>query len=399
MNETDAIEQLAALLDGTADRNAAPSSLIALLSLAETVRDESDVLAPSADFRNALRAELIESIAPEATLVERTRAVWLARTSNLRSSARVAVATMTASSMLGTAGMAMAAQEAIPGDALYGLKTLTEQTRLMLATDELAEARLQLAFAAERLEELERGAATMTSDQIVALLQRMDQASKAGADAMLDGAAAGSVTLDELRAFTDLQRTGLTQLFNDLPVLAKPVAEDSLELLRRIDVNATGVVTATPAGAPCDCPDDLSDAMPISALGRSRTSPTQTAVNRPGSGSAVTKLGCDCVELPGGSSAREPSRTDGTKTKGTDGTKDGGEKAPDEEPPFTPTGGTLTDPETDDDDGAGNGAIVTRVEQLPLGELSETVGGATGVNPDTSVVDRLARAADSQTAP
>jgi hypothetical protein len=49
--------------------------------------------------------------------------------------ARVAVASTMAASMVGATGVAVAAQEALPGDALYGVKKATESLRLSLAGD------------------------------------------------------------------------------------------------------------------------------------------------------------------------------------------------------------------------------------------------------------------------
>ncbi len=47
-----------------------------------------------------------------------------------------------------------AAQSAIPGDALYSVKTSIEQTRLTLAKDAGDRAELKLSFAEQRLEEI-----------------------------------------------------------------------------------------------------------------------------------------------------------------------------------------------------------------------------------------------------
>jgi hypothetical protein len=59
--------------------------------------------------------------------------------------------------MFGGAGMtAYANQNALPGDTLYGIKTGFEQTRLTLARDAADKARLNLAFAERRLDEIAR---------------------------------------------------------------------------------------------------------------------------------------------------------------------------------------------------------------------------------------------------
>ena len=66
-------------------------------------------------------------------------------------------ATLAAVLVIGLAGGAVAgSQQAIPGDALYPVKMLVERARLASAGDSVAEARVLLEQARERLEEVER---------------------------------------------------------------------------------------------------------------------------------------------------------------------------------------------------------------------------------------------------
>ena len=59
--------------------------------------------------------------------------------------------------LFGSAGMtAYAAQSALPGDTLYGVKTSLEQTRITMARDASVRADLYLEFAENRLEEISR---------------------------------------------------------------------------------------------------------------------------------------------------------------------------------------------------------------------------------------------------
>lgn len=393
MTERDAIDQLAALLDGE-DVPGAPSSLGALADLATSVRDHADLMAPSADFREALRADLVAVAEAPPGLVERARAAWAARTAGLRASTRVAVATMTASSMLGSAGVAVAAQEAMPGDLLYGIKGLTEDARLLLAPDALAEARLHLEFAQERMEELEAMAGQLDSAQVAALLAEMDFHSEAGAEALIDGVTSGAIDPEELRDFTARQRGRLTGVLDDLPLLSRPLAEDSLELLRRIEISAAGM---TPLAAGCDCADDSTflDGLPSAAERIPTTAPApptapaaDTIAGRladvvaPGEGPAVQDLVCECIELPGGSDAREPA---------ADERGDDEERTPEDEP-FEPEG-EFSDPgaenDEDRDEGLLSEEVVTSVEELPTGEAAETIEESTGLDVGTGPVDRL----------
>lgn len=79
-------------------------------------------------------------------------------------SPRVAVATGLISALVAAGGVTVAAQEALPGDALYGLKKVTESVRVAVAADQVEVGRLELRLARERLEEIvaasERGSAS-----------------------------------------------------------------------------------------------------------------------------------------------------------------------------------------------------------------------------------------------
>lgn len=393
MNEHDAIEQLAALLDGDIDHSAAPASLTGLATLADTVRDHADLVAPTPEFRASLRQELVETAAAAPGLVERVRAAWAARTARLRHSARVAVATLTASSMIGSAGVAVAAQQAMPGDVLYGLKGVTEDARLLLATSDVAQARLHLAFARERLLELQTTADRLTADEAVALLTQMDGHSQAGAEALIGGIPTGVVDPTEVRDFATGQRDRLVSLFGNLPLLAKPVAEDSLELLRRIEITASG---ATPV-ADCDCDRTAAGPRPPAETGVDTTQPpslptpslpTGTVIAAPGDGPALPDLACDCIELPGGPAAREPAPD-------TSGEASGGEteQEPQDEP-FEPTG-ELADPETSNGEDGDEERARLRLdglisnEDVPLDEGTSLLEDATSAEIYTDPVDRI----------
>ncbi len=74
----------------------------------------------------------------------------------------------------GSAATVLAAQSAIPGDALYGVKTTIEQTRLSLARDAASRADLQLQFAERRLQEIEKLVAEGRYQNIQAATQEFE---------------------------------------------------------------------------------------------------------------------------------------------------------------------------------------------------------------------------------
>jgi hypothetical protein len=306
-SEADRVEELARLLDGDIEASEATAGVRSLLLLAETVREETRLERPTDAFRASLREQIL---ADAASFAAATPAVTprslreraddaLAR---VRSSARVAVATATVSGLIGTAGVAAAAQAALPGDALYGVKQATEQFRLAVAGPGVESARVKLQLAHERLSELELGLGTLRPHEVVARLDEMDTLSQGGAEELLDEVArTGDAELAELlRGFSDSQRSRLGGLRDQLAVEVRPRADASLELLRRIEVQL-GVASVLE----CDCPDD---ATTLGAVGPRAA----TSVVAPGAGPAVTATDCGCLEA-GARTATELPRDPGTR--------------------------------------------------------------------------------------
>lgn len=397
MTEHDEIELLAALLDGE-DVPDAPASLRTLTGLAADVRDHATLAAPTPEFRASLRAELVAAADAPPGLLDRARAAWARQTANLRASTRVAVATVTASSMLGSAGVAVAAQQSLPGDALYGVKALTEDARLALAADTVAEARLHLEFARERLAELRATAGRLDSSQVTALLDEMDAHSEAGAAVLLAGVTTGQTDADEVREFTSLQRSGLVAVLADLPPQAKPEAHASLDLLRRLEASANG--NGTPDVVIRDVTwralqDDARIATPTDAttlrtenelvdvLEQFTSTTDDTATSDDGT---PAEDDCDCIEL-------SASSDEGDTAEG--GTATGEDPATDEDPSLddgtetlasAPLDAELAAPEPDADEPDADEPEGKRVEspaslqQLPVDDLATgetTVDGTT----------------------
>jgi hypothetical protein len=227
------VEQLAALLDGTLASDDAPAELRRLATLAGTVGDEVELPVLDADARDRMRTRVMAEVHNDlhAAAAETTAAP-------ARRRGAVALAGGVASVVIGAAGVAVAAQDALPGDLLYNVKQATESVRVAAAGDLTEQGRLELALAEERLEELtaavERG--DVRDEVLVDTLARMDVRARDGAVTLVrvaerDGDAA---LLDEVAAFTERQAGGIVAVFGDLPVTVRPHAEDSLALLRAI---------------------------------------------------------------------------------------------------------------------------------------------------------------------
>jgi hypothetical protein len=262
------IEELDALLEGRIAPEDASASSRRLASVATTVLDHDPlpVVELGADRKAALRNQLLADIAALPTPVtERAREALAPRMRRAATQARVAVASTMAATMVGTTGVAVAAQEALPGDALYGIKKATESLRLSLAGDAVAVGRLELRFAEERLEEVVAGShdqRVASSEALIAALLEMDQRSVVGAEHLIRVAERDDrpELLEEVADFTDRQAAGIAGTYDDLPSDVKPHAEDSLSLLRRIRIELL-----IPAIERCDCVELASASSPLSA--------------------------------------------------------------------------------------------------------------------------------------
>jgi hypothetical protein len=165
-----------------------------------------------------------------------------------------------AAAVTGLATVVALSADALPGDALYGVKRGTEQTQLVLAGD--ARGMALLGLASTRLDELgalldEDPGADMVRDT----LATMDQQTLEGA-AWLAGRAVETgedAPLDDLDGWTDGQSGSLGGLLPELPIAAQERAGDSVELLTRIDarVSALRVALDCAAGPAVSGTDEL----------------------------------------------------------------------------------------------------------------------------------------------
>jgi hypothetical protein len=225
-------EQLAQLLEGALAPDDAAADLRGLATLAGSVTDQVARPTLDDDTRERMRARILAEV--------RTDLLAEADTTTVRARRRgaVALATGLVSVVVGAAGVAVAAQGALPGDALYDVKQATESVRVAAAGDLAAQGRLELTLAEERLAEVvaavDRG--DVRDEVLIDTLARMDVRSRDGAATLVQVAEreADAALLDEVAAFTERQATGLVEVFGDLPVTVRPHAEDSLALVRAI---------------------------------------------------------------------------------------------------------------------------------------------------------------------
>jgi hypothetical protein len=133
------------------------------------------------------------------------------------------------------AGMSTASENAVPGDALYGVKRSTERAQLALASSEVGRGQLYLGFARTRLEE-----AQLLASDLERVLDDMDRDTSQGVR-LLNTAAANRhdrAALDVIEAFVDDQRRPLRQLAGEVSAGDLHRVTESLELLDTIELRA-----------------------------------------------------------------------------------------------------------------------------------------------------------------
>lgn len=328
-------EELEALLEGRLSGEDAGREARQLATLASTLTEEQPgpVATLADDRRLLLRDRILDDIAAlEAPSPERVPA---ATAPARRRPTRAAIASGLASTMIAATGVTVAAQEALPGDALYGLKKGTESVRMNLASDATQAARLELRFAEERLEEIAAGAGRLPAPALIESLAEMDQRSMTGAQQLvLDGEQTGEEELLlEVDEFLERQSAGIVEVFPRLPVQARPHAEDSLAMLREIRSDLL-----VPALEACDCVD-------IVPAGYGENGPVRRATSEP-----LPPAPADEQEP---ATADEPAARDGDDEQLRDPVGD-----------ITPG---------DTDTSADDGGVGTRLLD-PLGETGEEVG-------------------------
>ena len=159
---------------------------------------------------------------------------WLAGTQS-NSRQRAALTALVAVVMIlaflfGGAGItAYAAQSALPGDALYGVKTGLEQTQASLAGDAARKVELYLGFAERRLDEIARLIAEGRYDDIQLATSEYQTYIQLALEAMKDVAAGDPVKATELAGrITDLL-TRYSQVLSGMMGNVPDAARTSLE--------------------------------------------------------------------------------------------------------------------------------------------------------------------------
>lgn len=232
----------------------------------------------------------------------------------------VVVAAVAALAVL--AGMAAtASRNALPGDALYGVKRVTESTGGIFTFGDQAEALRQLDLARTRIDEIETlmGRGTPPDPATVtAAIDDFDTATSNGTRLMLSqDRTAGGSQLADLRTWAAAQSGRMEQLRTTMPQASMAEADDSIALLERVRARTEALRARTGCtGSDSDSVDDLG---PMPQSGTCAPDPGAAAAapdrSTPGSGETGTPTPV-ASDDPSGSSTPDPSTGDTSEQPG-----------------------------------------------------------------------------------
>ena len=331
-------KRLALLLERPPAERDDVEGLAELARLADLLAASAEEIPPpDAVFRDRLRDELVAAArdrsAARATVLGRLRGAVTAP----RWSARTAAVGGVAAMALSSGGVALAAEQALPGDTLYAVKLGLEDLRVALLIDPAARGDQLLSYARDRIVE----ARAVHDDPAAAAraLREADAQAHEGAAALLGS---GDPEAGErIAAFVDAQHAAVVALLPDLSGAAAAAAHEVLAGLAEI---------AGQAGV--DAPDAPAD----------DEAPTATATEAPTAGTTTV--------TPSAPTSR-PATTAPAAT--TPAPADSGAAAP---PPGGAAGGAP--PSGGREQGSGTAPVPTAPLEDPVGQVGATVGGATG---------------------
>ncbi|BCJ60050.1 DUF5667 domain-containing protein [Micromonospora endophytica] len=217
------------------------------------------------EFRTGLRAMLVATAVREgigASAAAPTEKASAGRGSLLpavtarRARARGAILVGIAAGAVAVSGISAASENAVPGDALYGMKRGTERAQLALTSSEINRGQLLLDFARTRLAEASSLGGDRTGYR--AVLDDMDADTRQGVR-LLTGAAtqrSDAAALDLVDAFVERQRRALDGLRDGGSRADRERTARSLALLEAVGVRTDALRAAIACGRPATTTSD-----------------------------------------------------------------------------------------------------------------------------------------------
>ncbi|WP_433127459.1 DUF5667 domain-containing protein [Micromonospora sp. CA-240977] len=243
--------------------------LAPLVAVGQRLSTDPPAVEVDQDFRTGLRAMLLATAereglgtAPAASEPAATRPATTARGRLLpavtarRARARGAILIGIAAGAIAVSGISAASENAVPGDALYGMKRSTERAQLALASSDISRGQLFLDFARTRLGE----AAELRGDRIgySAVLDDMDADTRQGVRLLTTAAAqrAEPGSLDTLNTFVTGQRRAVSGLLDGSTRVDRERTQRSLRLLDTIRERSDTLRAAIACGLPAPTASD-----------------------------------------------------------------------------------------------------------------------------------------------
>lgn len=278
-------EEFAALVEGRAQRTSTRDA-----GLLELVEDLRTVPGPTArpEFVASLRAQLMAEADVALAAGTDTRLLVPARTGRER---RVAVAAGALALVGATTSVAVAAQDALPGEALYPVKRALESAETSLEVDSSERAAQVLSHAYGRLAEASALARMESAQSRAALPRTLDDFSvqaDEGADLVLDEYAdtGDQAIVEDLQGFVASSMDRLAALESVVPASAAEALNDAVRVLADIDARARAACP-TCTGTVLEIPESLLLSFESAAVDAS-VAPSRIVLERSPDGSGTT---------------------------------------------------------------------------------------------------------------
>ncbi|MFC4146417.1 DUF5667 domain-containing protein [Micromonospora mangrovi] len=258
-------------------RSRADEELAGLVALGQQLTADRPDVDVEPDFRTGLRAMLVATAEREGigspakttpeTAASTARGSFLPAATARRARARGAILVGVAAGAVALSGISAASENAVPGDALYGMKRSTERAQLALASSDISRGQLFLDFARTRLDE----AATLHGDRIgfSAVLDDMDADTRQGVRLLTTVAAQRSdpAGLDAVSTFLTGQRRAVSGLLDRDDHVERDRTRRSLALLDAIGKRSGALRAAIACGLPAPVASDALGPTPNSCPG------------------------------------------------------------------------------------------------------------------------------------
>ncbi len=256
-------------------RSRVDGQLASLVAVGQRLSADPLTVEVDPDFRTGLRAMLLATAEREglgnqtaaAPAAASTRGSLLPAVTARRARARGAILIGVAAGAIAVSGISAASEDAVPGDALYGMKRSTERAQLALASSDISRGQLFLDFARTRLGE----AAEVRGDRIgySAVLDDMDSDTRQGVRLLTAAAVqrAEPTSLDTVNTFVTGQRRAVGNLVDGTNRADRERTRRSLALLDSIRERSDALRAAIACGLPAPTGSDALGLVPAACPG------------------------------------------------------------------------------------------------------------------------------------